>query len=91
MAAIKKTGALPVPLHIRNAPTKLMKEIGYGEGYKYAHDFEDAFAPQQYLPEKLRNQIFYAPTDRGYERMIKARLDKWRELTAKFRKDITNK
>jgi putative ATPase len=91
MAAIKKTGALPVPLHIRNAPTKLMKDIGYGEGYKYAHDFDEAFAPQQYLPDKLSRFTFYTPTDRGYERMIKARLDKWRELTAKFRKNDPDK
>jgi len=88
MDAIRKTGALPVPLHIRNAPTKLMKDAGYGEGYKYAHDFEDAFAPQRYLPLELGNQFFYTPTTRGYEKMIKARLDKWRELTAQVaRKD----
>jgi putative ATPase len=61
-----------------------MKEIGYGEDYKYAHEFEDAFTPQQYLPLKLSKQIFYTPTNRGYERMIKVRLDKWRELTAQF-------
>jgi putative ATPase len=67
-----------------------MKDIGYGEGYKYAHDFEDAFAPQQYLPDKLSRYTFYTPTDRGYERMIKARLDKWRELTAKFKKKETD-
>jgi putative ATPase len=88
---IKKTGALPVPLHIRNAPTKLMKEIGYGEGYKYAHEFEDAYTPQQYLPEKIRHHIFYMPTNRGYERMIKVRLDKWRELAAQFKENDPDK
>ncbi len=90
MDVIKKTGTLPVPLHIRNAPTKLMKEIGYGEGYKYAHDYEDAYTPQQYLPEKLRKHIFYEPTNRGYERMVKIKLDKWRELAAKFNKNQTD-
>ncbi len=79
-SVIKKTGALPVPLHIRNAPTKLMKDIGYGKDYKYAHDYKDAFVPQSYLPEQLENQIYYTPTQRGYEQVIKQRLDKWRAL-----------
>ncbi|MCD6225374.1 MAG: replication-associated recombination protein A [Deltaproteobacteria bacterium] len=77
---IDKTGALPVPLHIRNAPTKLMKDIGYGKNYKYAHDYRGAFVAQEYLPEKLRDKIFYTPTERGYEKTIKARLAGRRKL-----------
>jgi putative ATPase len=77
--AIKESGTLPVPLHIRNAPTKLMKELEYGKGYKYAHDFEDAYTPQDYLPEALRGTTFYSPTNRGYEKIIKDRLTKWRK------------
>jgi putative ATPase len=73
-AVINKTGALPVPLHIRNAPTSLMRNMGYGKNYKYAHDYQGAFVVQEYLPEKLRDEIFYTPTDRGYEKVIKARL-----------------
>ncbi|MBF0119604.1 MAG: replication-associated recombination protein A [Desulfobacterales bacterium] len=74
---VKNTGSLPVPLHIRNAPTKLMKEMGYGEGYKYAHDYEDAYIPQEYLPEKLKSDKYYFPKDIGYEKVIKERLKIW--------------
>ena len=87
--AIHQHGSLPVPLHIRNAPTSLMKEIGYGKGYKYAHDFPDAYVPQDYLPEKLKGRVFYKPTDRGYENQIKALLKKWRDL--KQQKENTKK
>jgi putative ATPase len=82
-AAIKKTGSLPVPFHIRNAPTKLMKELGYGKNYKYAHNYEDAIVPQEYLPDKLKGQHFYFPANRGFEKTIKDRLDKWRRLIQK--------
>ena len=85
-AAIKKTGALPVPLHIRNAPTRLMKDLGYGKNYKYAHNYEDAIVPQEYLPEKLSGRHFYVPTNRGFEKTIKERLDKWRQLIQKSRR-----
>jgi putative ATPase len=78
--AIHRTGSLPVPLHIRNAPTKLMKELGYSKGYRYAHDFEEAYVPQEYLPEALRGDIYYTPTGRGYEKVIQERLEKWRKL-----------
>ncbi|MES0446804.1 MAG: replication-associated recombination protein A [Desulfobacterales bacterium] len=78
--AIKSSGALPVPFHIRNAPTGLMTELGYGKDYKYAHDYEDAYIPQDYLPEKLEGRTFYVPTDRGFEKTIKQRLDRWRSL-----------
>jgi putative ATPase len=77
------SGSLPVPLHIRNAPTQLMKDLGYAKGYKYAHEFEGGYVAQQYLPEKLKGTIFYLPTDRGYEKIIKQRLDKWREIKNK--------
>jgi len=75
---VKKSGSLPVPFHIRNAPTRLMKDFGYGKDYKYAHNYTDAFVGQEYLPDKLKGRLFYAPTDRGYEKVIKQRLDKWR-------------
>ncbi|MBN2516387.1 MAG: replication-associated recombination protein A [Deltaproteobacteria bacterium] len=84
---IKKTGTLPVPLHIRNAPTKLMTEIGYGKNYKYAHDYKDAYVPQEYLPEELRDRRFYTPTARGYEKIIKEHLDKWLKIKKAKRED----
>ena len=70
--------AEPVPLHIRNAPTGLMKELGYAEGYKYAHDYEAAYVEQDYLPERLRGRVYYRPSDRGLEAEIKRRLAAWR-------------
>ena len=78
---IKKTGTLPVPYHIRNAPTRLMKAEGYAEGYQYPHDYPDAVVDQDYLPDKLRGSSFYQPTDRGYEKIIKERLDYWRGIS----------
>ncbi len=78
--AIKASGALPVPFHIRNAPTGLMTELGYGKDYKYAHDYEDAYITQDYLPEQLEGRTYYVPTDRGFEKTIKQRLDRWRSL-----------
>ena len=75
-----KSGSLPVPFHIRNAPTRLMKDIGYGKDYKYAHNCKDGFVAQEYLPEKLKGQLFYEPSDRGYEKIIKHRLEGWRRL-----------
>ncbi len=77
---VKKAGSLPVPLHIRNAPTRLMKEMGYGSGYKYAHHYEDAIVDQDYLPEELRDKVFYTPSGRGYEKIIQERLDHWNRL-----------
>ena len=79
---IARTGTLPVPLHIRNAPTKLMKELDYGKGYRYAHDFADAYAPQDYLPDELRGKgpRFYEPTERGYEKIIGERLAYWQKI-----------
>jgi putative ATPase len=77
---ISETGTLAVPLHIRNAPTRLMKDIGYGNGYQYAHEFEDAYVPQDYLPDELMGKVYYMPTARGHEKIIKDRIEKWRKL-----------
>jgi putative ATPase len=71
------------PMNIRNAPTKLMKELGYHAGYKYAHDSEDAYIPQEYLPEKIRGSVFYEPGPFGFERDIAKRLAWWEELRKK--------
>jgi putative ATPase len=70
----------PVPLHIRNAPTGLMRELGYGDGYKYAHDYDGAYTEQEYLPDRLRGRRYYRPTDRGREAEIGRRLDAWRRM-----------
>ena len=75
---IAKFGNLEVPLHIRNAPTKLMKAWGYGKGYKYAHDFEGGVVEQQHLPDELKNRHYYQPTDRGVEARLKEKLDQLR-------------
>jgi putative ATPase len=79
-AEVRKSGALPVPLHIRNAPTRLMKELGYHKGYQYAHDFAEGVAAQEHLPEALRGRRFYRPTERGYEKLISERLAYWEEV-----------
>jgi putative ATPase len=70
----------PVPLHLRNAPTKLMKELGYSRGYLYPHDFEGAVVDQEYMPEKLRGRAYYHPTDRGYEKKMKEFLERVRKV-----------
>jgi len=71
---IEESGPQPVPMHLRNAPTKLMKEIGYSQGYIYPHDYPESQVKQEYLPEKIRKKIFYRPGDRGFEKEIKKRL-----------------
>ena len=71
LSFIRESGNLPVPLHLRNAPAKLMKNIGYGKDYKYAHSFEGNFAMQEFLPEKISGKIFYSPQDNGREKEIK--------------------
>ncbi|RMG59987.1 MAG: replication-associated recombination protein A [Deltaproteobacteria bacterium] len=68
---VDETGYHPVPYHLRNAPTKLMEEMGYGEGYRYPHDYDKGFVLENYFPESLRRRKFYHPTDRGYEKKIK--------------------
>ncbi|MFB0507558.1 MAG: replication-associated recombination protein A [Thermodesulfobacteriota bacterium] len=76
---IQRTLSLKVPLHLRNAPTKLMKELGYGKGYKYPHDFPGHYVEENYLPEDLKGRIYYRPSNQGYEGEIRKRLDKWRK------------
>jgi len=76
----KEAGSLPPPRTILNAPTKLMKRIGYGEGYRYDHDEPDAFSGQDYWPDALGRQHLYQPTERGYENRIAERLDRWEAL-----------
>jgi putative ATPase len=74
---IRDTGSLPVPLHLRNPVTSLMKDVGYGKGYKYAHDFEGHFVEQQNMPELLKDRRYYSPGDQGYEKQVKERMREW--------------
>jgi putative ATPase len=76
----KEGGSLLPPRHILNAPTKLMRDEGYGEGYQYDHDAPDAFSGQDYFPEKLGRRKFYEPVERGFEREIGKRLEYWARL-----------
>ena len=78
--AARNTPAAPVPLHIRNAPTPLMKELGYNTGYQYAHNSPDAYLPQDYLPDQLRDALFYVPGSFGHEKRIAERLEWWAGL-----------
>ena len=75
----------PVPLHLRNAPTKLRKQLGYGKDYQYAHDQPDAVADMDCLPDSLKGRTYYEPRERGFEKEIKRRLDGWKETKAKRR------
>ena len=75
----------PVPLHLRNAPTKLMKDLAYGKGYKYAHNEADAVADMSCLPPALQGRKYYEPKDRGFEKEIKRRLDLWEEIKKRSR------
>lgn len=74
---VQKTRNEPVPLHLRNAVTGLMRDMGYGEGYKYAHDYEGNFTPMQNLPDSLKNRRYYQPGTQGYERTVRERMEKW--------------
>jgi len=74
---VEKTGELGVPLHLRNAPTNLMKEMDYGKEYKYSHDYEGHFTHQQYMPDELKDKVYYKPADIGAESKIKERLKNW--------------
>jgi len=80
---IRQSGTLGVPLHLRNAPTKLMKNLDYGKGYKYAHSADGALVSQEHLPEQLAGSRFYLPTTRGHEALVKDRLQKWRIILQK--------
>ena len=80
---VRKTEADPVPLHLRNAPTGLMKHLGYGEGYKYAHNFEDKVADMTCLPDNLAGRSYYHPTDQGFEERLRVHLNEIRKLKSK--------
>ena len=82
-AAAKETGSLMPPKHILNAPTRLMKEVGYGAGYAYDHDAEDGFSGQDYFPEGMKRPVFYAPPERGFERELKKRMEYFAKLRAR--------
>jgi putative ATPase len=84
--AAQEHGSLMPPKTILNAPTTLMRKIGYGEGYRYDHDEPDAFSGQDYWPEKLGRQAFYEPTERGFEGEVAKRLAWWRKLREERRK-----
>lgn len=83
VAAAQATGSLDPPKHILNAPTRLMKDLGYGKGYAYDHEAEEAFSGQNYFPDGIARAELYRPTDRGFEGEIAARLKRWAELRAK--------
>ncbi len=82
MKAAKETGSLAPPAHIRNAPTKLMKDLGYGAGYAYDPDTPEGFSGQDYFPEGMERRVFYAPKGEGAEAKIKDRLERWAQLRA---------
>jgi putative ATPase len=83
LAAARETPAAPVPKHIRNAPTKLMKELGYGAGYQYAHAVPEGYLPQDYLPDAMADAKFYEPTAFGFEKEIAKRMEWWEKLKTK--------
>ena len=83
MRSAKESGSLAPPKHILNAPTRLMKEEGYGAGYEYDHGTEEAFSGQNYFPDDMAREQFYAPPGRGFEAEIKKRLEYWAKLRAK--------
>ncbi len=83
MSAAKQTGSAPPPKHILNAPTAMMKEHGFGDGYEYDHDAEDGFSGQNYFPEDMHRGVYYLPVERGHERELKKRLDYFARLRAK--------
>ncbi|QCO55256.1 replication-associated recombination protein A [Pseudorhodobacter turbinis] len=82
-AAAKQTGSEPPPKHILNAPTKMMKDIGYGTGYAYDHDAEDGFSGQNYFPDNMKRPVWYSPPERGFERELNKRIDYFAKLRAK--------
>jgi putative ATPase len=87
MREAKESGSLEVPLHLRNAPTKLMKELDYGKAYRYAHDEPEGYAAgEKYFPEELGERVYYRPADRGLEGKIRERLAHLRELDKAWRK-----
>jgi ATPase related to the helicase subunit of the Holliday junction resolvase len=91
MEDIKRYQSLPVPYHIRNAPTKLMKNIGYSKGYIYPHNHENAIVYQSYLPDEIKGKKYYFPTERGFEKDLKLRLEKITEYKQKLKNSSENK
>jgi putative ATPase len=86
MSSAKEHGSLDVPVHLRNAPTRLMKELGYGHEYRYAHDEPDAYAAgERYFPEDMPEEVYYQPVDRGLEIKIKEKLEYLKSLDNKAR------
>ncbi len=81
---VRELENMPVPLHIRNAPTSLMRDLGYGKEYKYPHDYPDHYIEEEYLPENLKGRIYYHPTEQGCEKEIKQRLESWRRKKTKM-------
>ena len=85
MEDVRRQGSLPVPVHLRNAPTRLMRELGYGQHYRYAHDEPDAYAAgEQYFPDGMRAATYYRPVERGLEQKIAAKLATLRERDAQY-------
>ena len=83
-ADVENLPLYPIPLQLRNAPTELMKQFGYGKGYQYAHNFKDHFAPEMdFFPKEMGEKIYYEPSDQGAEKHIKERLSHWRKLKKK--------
>ena len=82
---VQEQGALPVPLHLRNAPTPLMEKLGYGKNYKYAHNFPDHIVDQEHMPKELEGRKYYSPTESGHENQIKQRLQHWEQQKKKNR------
>ena len=77
LSDVQKKGNDPIPMHLRNAPTPLMKDLGYGEGYEYAHDYEDHFVSQDFLPPSLKGRRYYEPSEEGAEKEIGERVRRW--------------
>jgi putative ATPase len=84
---VKNGPDAPVPLHLRNPVTPLMKDVGYGKGYKYAHDYPEAFVVQQHLPDSLKDRQYYQPGEQGYEKQVAERLKVWQQKKRKAGKD----
>lgn len=87
---VRETEAEPVPLHIRNAPTGLMANLGYGKGYQYDHNASEHYAGQEFFPDKLKGRVYYHPSDFGFEKEIKKRIEYWSRLKAKIQAEQTN-
>lgn len=79
LAEVRRSGSLPVPLHLRNAPTELMKELNYGNDYRYPHNYESGYTPQNYLPDSLKGRSYYQPTNRGFEKSLQERMSLLRD------------